>query len=66
MYLSIDLRLFAEKYFEYNEDTVTRIDNVQNISQQMSSSQDLHIQDDRAFQGLSQYIITFLQKQITV
>ncbi len=66
MYSSLDLRLFAEKYFEYNEDTLTRIDNVRNVSQQISSSQDLHIQGDSAFQGLSEYIITFLRKRITV
>ena len=61
MYLNLDLRLFAEKYFEYSEDIITRIDNVRNISRQMSSSQDLNIQGDRAFQGLSEYIITFLK-----
>ncbi len=43
VYLSLDLRLFAEKYFDYNEDTLTRVDNVRNISQQISSSQDLII-----------------------
>jgi hypothetical protein len=61
VYLSLDLRLFAEKYFEYNEDTLTRIDNVRNISQQIGSSQDVNIQDNRAFEGLSEYITTFLK-----
>ena len=61
MYLSLDLHLFAEKYFEYNEDTLTHIDNVRNISQQISSSQELNTQGDRAFQELSEYIITFLK-----
>ncbi len=62
MYLSLDLHLFAEKYFEYSEDMLTRIDNVRNISQQISSGQDFNIQGDRAFQKLSEYIITFLKK----
>ena len=66
MYLSLDLHLFAEKYFEYSEDTLIRFDNVRNISQQISSSQDLNRQDDRVFQGLSEYIITFLKRRITV
>ena len=66
MYLSLDLHLFAEKYFEYSEDTLIRFDNFRNISQQISSSQDLNRQDDRVFQGLSEYIITFLKKRITV
>jgi hypothetical protein len=66
VYLSLDLHLFAEKYFEYSEDTLIRFDNVRNISQQISSSQDLNRQDDRVFQGLSEYIITFLKKRITV
>jgi hypothetical protein len=60
------LRLFAEKYFDYNEDTLNRVDNVRNISQQISSSQDLIIQGDTAFQGLPDYIITFLKERITV
>jgi hypothetical protein len=55
-----------EKYFDYNQDTLTRVDNVRNISQQISSSQDLIIQGDRAFQGLSDYIIIFLKERITV
>ena len=59
------MRLFAEKYFEYKEDTLIRIDNVRNISQQISSSQDLNIQGDRAFQGLSDCITTFLKKLTT-
>ena len=66
MYLRLDLHLFAEKYFEYSEDTLIGFDNVRNISQQISSSQDLNRQDDRVFQGLSEYIITFLKKRITV
>ncbi len=66
MHLSFDLHLFAEKYFEYSEDTRTRIDNTRNISQYISPSQDLNIQDDRVFQGLSEYIITFLKKRITI
>ena len=66
MYLSLDLHLFVEKYFEYNDDTLTRIDNVRNISQQISPSQELNTQDDRAFQELSEYIITFLKERITV
>ncbi len=61
MYLSLDLHLFVEKYFEYNEDTLTSIDNVRNISQQISSSQELNAQGDRQFRALSQYIITFLK-----
>ncbi len=54
MYLSLDLHLFAEKYFEYSEDIRTPIDDIRNISQQISSSQDLNIRDDRVFQGLSE------------
>jgi hypothetical protein len=62
VYLSLDFHLFTEKYFEYSENILTRIDNVRNISQQISSSQELNIQGDRVFQGLSEYIITFLKK----
>ncbi len=58
---SVDLHLFAEKYFEYNEDTLTLIDNVRNISQQISSSQHLNTQGDREFGALSEYTITFLK-----
>ena len=61
MYLSFDLHLIAEKYFEYNENILIRIDNGRNISQQISSGQDLNTQGDRAFQELSEYIITFLK-----
>jgi hypothetical protein len=56
VYLNLDLHLFAEKYFEYSEDALTGINNVGNVSQQISSSQDLNKQGDRAFQGLSKYI----------
>ncbi len=61
MYLCLDLHLIAEKYFEYSEDMLTRIDNVRNISQQISSGQDLNTQGDRAFQNLSEYIIISLK-----
>ncbi len=64
MYLCLDLHLIAEKYFEYSEDMLTRIDNVRNISQQISSGQDLNTQGDRAFQKLSEYIITFLKNRL--
>ncbi len=47
--------LFTEKYFEYNEDTLTPIDNIRNISQQISSSQELNTQHDRPFQELSEW-----------
>jgi hypothetical protein len=47
--------------FSYNEDTLTPIDNVRNISQQIRSSQELTTQGDRPFQELSEYIITFLK-----
>ena len=66
MYLSLDLHLFAEKYFEYSKDILTRIDNVRNISQQISSGEDLNTQGDKAFQELSEYIIIFLKRRITV
>jgi hypothetical protein len=38
VYLSFDLRLFIENYFEYNEDTLIHIGTVRNISQQISLS----------------------------
>ncbi len=56
------MHLFVGKYFEYNEDTPTPIDNVQNSSQQISSSQELNTQGDRPFQELSEYRITVLKK----
>ncbi len=62
VYLSLDLHLFAEKHFEYDEDSPTPIDNVRNISQQIRSSQELNKHGDRLFQELSEYIITFLEK----
>ena len=61
VYLSLDSRLFAEKYFEYNEDTLTPIDNVRNIFQQINASQDLNTQGDRESRALSECIITFLK-----
>ena len=66
MYLSLDLHLFAEKYFEYSKDILIRIGNVRNISQQISSGEDLNTQGNRVFQELSEYIITFLKRRITV
>jgi hypothetical protein len=66
VYLNLALHLFAEKYFEYSEDILTLIDKVRNISQERCSSQNLNIQDDRVFQVLSEYIITFLKKRITL
>ena len=64
MYLSLNLHLIAEKYFEYSEDVLTHIDNIRNISQQISSGQDQNTHGDRAFQELSEYIISFLKKRI--
>ena len=67
MYSSLDLNLVAEKYFEYNEDMVIPIDSVRNTSRQISSIQSLSIQGDRAFQGLKEYLITYVrEKRITV
>ncbi len=64
VYLSLDLHLFPEKYFEYSKDTLICIDNIRSISQQISSDQDSNTQDNRAFQELSEYIITFLKTEL--